>query len=79
MTQWQQLALARFPGYSIEGDGKFCLVMDDFRAVRLSEWAFALKVLPGYEQYRRIVELKPVQKVNKPRQSRRNPGERERD
>jgi hypothetical protein len=79
MTQWQQLARDRFPGYTVEGDGKFALVMADFHHVCLSEFAFLLKVLPGYEQYRRIVELKPVQKVNKLRRSTSDPSRQERD
>jgi len=53
--------------------------MDDFQSLQLSEFAFLLKVNPGYEQYRRIVELKPVRKMNAPRRSTSDPSKQERD
>jgi hypothetical protein len=77
-VDWRAIAREQWRGWSIEGSGRFALVMEDFRAIRLSEFAFDLKVEPGYERYRKIVELKPVRKT-KPRWSQSNPALQERD
>lgn len=80
MTEWQTIAARRFPGYSVEGDGRFALVMEDHHAIQLSAFAFDLSVPPGYEAYRKIVELKPVlRKVNTPRRSTSDPSKMEKD
>lgn len=77
---WQKIARERWPGWSIEGSGRFALVLSDFHAVRLSEFAYLLEVRPGYEPYRKIVELKPVRKMNQlPRQSKSDPARQESD
>lgn len=78
-VNWKQIAAQRFPGYKIDGDGRWAFVMSDFRVVSLSDWPMAFEVRPGYEAFRRIVELKPVQKMNttQQRRSRSNPADQE--
>jgi hypothetical protein len=79
MPTWKQIAAQRFPGYQIEGDGRWAFVMADFMVVRLSDWPMEFEIRPGYEAFRRIVELKPVQKVNTPRRSTSDPAQQEKD
>jgi len=55
--------------------------MEDFRVVQLSDWPMAFEVRPGYEGFRKIVELKPsVRKVNDyRRRSTSDPSRQEKD
>ncbi len=79
MASWKQIAAQRFPGYKIEGDGRWAFVMSDFMVVSLSDWPMAFEVRPGYERFRRIVELQPVRKTNTQRRSTSDPSRQEKD
>jgi hypothetical protein len=79
MTDWNAIARAQFPGYTIEGSGRWAFVMSDFMVVSLSDWPMAFEVRPGYERFRRIVELKPVRKTNTQRRSTSDPSRQEKD
>jgi hypothetical protein len=82
MTNWRQIAQARWRGWSIEGDGPYAVVNGPLTYIRLFEFAMcAAQYLDERtdREYLKIVELKAIRKMNTQRRSTSDPSRQEKD